>query len=189
MSKYYSINIPTKTYLKKYIYSLHGQPVIMSDRSVFTLAVRAFLIKDFKTQYSINHKNIMLRTLTNKVVMLAPMSRMAQYGHSLDNNSILFLNRFFEAMFEKHLYIYVDSQSNIMDRKDAIEQFCFKYNIELETDITAEALKKTEYRLRKKFYNIHLQQNQYNRKSAKLFLMQEPELLPDTVLRTRNPKT
>jgi hypothetical protein len=34
--------------------------------------------------------------------------------------------------------------------KDALEDFCKRYNIEIEEDITFEALKKKEYRERKK---------------------------------------
>ena len=62
------------------------------------------------------------------------------------------MNRYFENKFEEELSRFVDKQDleGWGKYKNAIEAFAKHYNIEIEEDISFEALKKMEYRFRKK---------------------------------------
>jgi hypothetical protein len=65
--------------------------------------------------------------------------------------NISYLNKHFEEKFEEELcrHCFLLNLFGI-EIKEALEDFCKRQNIEIEEDITYEALKKKEYRERKK---------------------------------------
>jgi DNA primase len=74
-----------------------------------------------------------------------------QYKTEIPKCNIIYLNKHFEEKFEEELcrHCFLLNLFGI-EIKEALENFCKRHNIEIEEDITFEALKKKEYRERKK---------------------------------------
>jgi hypothetical protein len=92
-----------------------------------------------------------LTRLNDHLVLKIPMHWMRKLPtKDLNTHQIIKINRHLENIFERDFCDVVSRAHTIfgVDRQTAIECFCNNHGIQLEIDITFEALKKMEYRNR-----------------------------------------
>ena len=152
-TRFYTVTIPTKTYLRKYIHSRYGQPIPINNHSLIGVIMISLLEKNFCTRQPSFKKDIRYTSFTDEITFLAPATLMYNYGVDMNTEKIIQVNRFFENDFEESLYRYCKYAPN-KEIKISIEQFAMMHNIILEVDTTSECLKKSEYRYRKKIETI-----------------------------------
>lgn len=146
-SKTYCITVPVKTYIAKYFTHLYGHPIPLSHQddfgdSILTKLSTAPLIRP--TKYD---RNITMRYFKTAVKLQVPMHMFYRLENKITDAHIININRFLENTFETSFCTWVLCQAAAkVQRKTAIEQFCDAHDIDLEIDITYEALKKLEYR-------------------------------------------
>ncbi len=160
--KHFSLSIPTKTYLKKYLHKRYGLPIPVNSQSLFGMVMISFLEKKVYSDQPIADRDFRYASFTDKVEVVLPAYRFYHLGLHVTKEKAIVLNRYFEEQFEEDLYrhclVRVDSERAKLHRKGkggcgydkAINEFAALHGIDLEEDITFECLKKSEYRHRKK---------------------------------------
>jgi len=150
---YFSIHLPTKPHLKKYLEAKYGNPVIFQMDSYFGLIIAAVIEKNV---YADRNKEVIHRAFDiykEPIIIHLPISWLKnyRYGTDVSEKHVVYINKLIESSFEDELYMHcaVATIYN-QQRKIAIENFCAGYNIDIETDVSFENLKKMEYRYREK---------------------------------------
>ncbi|MDH7463991.1 hypothetical protein QEG73_22000 [Chitinophagaceae bacterium 26-R-25] len=154
--KYYTINIPTKPYLKKYLVAKYGSPVELNYNTLLGSSVLLALSKTIPSDTSDFKKDIRYRSFSELVWFKIPKSQVNSYRHGLNisRTHIIALNRYFELEFEEYMFNFCNFEMmkrNLPTRKKALELFAENIGLEIEEDITFECLKKTDYRTSLKF--------------------------------------
>jgi hypothetical protein len=151
MAATYTVTIPTKPHIKSFIASLYGNPVRISNSNslgVFLIGILAK--KNFDAQMKPGVKGRYVQQLTDEIICTAPLCKMAQYGHIARGDHFIQVNRYFESIFEEHLYFWVLNRVNRNKRRsgyqEAIESFMDRYN--LHETVNYWTLQKIEYRYR-----------------------------------------
>ena len=152
MENHYSIVIPTKPYIKQYLQALYGSPVIFNSSNCFGIILASLLERPYKSH---KRKNILSFRVFDKfdtelhVYLPKSWLKNYKYGHTLRDQNIIGLNKFFENQFEEDLYKACElARIYKVELKKAMEEFCWRHCIEIEEHISFEALKKKEYRYR-----------------------------------------
>ncbi len=157
--KFYTINIPTKSYLKKYLVGKYGHPIILNYSTLIGSTVLAFLSKKIPTDTSDWKKDIRYRSFTDEIWFKIAASQVQSYHHGMNitQQQVIVINRHFENEFEEYLFHFCNYQiakNTRTTRKRSIELFAETFNIEIDLDVTFECLKKSDYRTGLKFKNI-----------------------------------
>ncbi|MEJ7830818.1 MAG: hypothetical protein WKF91_21615 [Segetibacter sp.] len=151
--KHFELTIPTKPYLKKYLQALYGEPLFFTINNHFGICIAAFLWRPIQFHHRKELLKIRTDKFEDKLTINLPMAFLTarQSGFYISDNHIITLNKLFENRFEEDLWRFCMAM-NLRKRetKDAIEDFCYVYKISIDDDITFEALKKKEWRFRKK---------------------------------------
>jgi len=152
VESYYPLIIPTKPYIKQYLQALYGNPVIFNSSNSLGIILVALLERPFKSH---KRKDILSFRVFDKfdtpMHTYLPKSWLKnyKYGHTLSDQNIIALNKFFENQFEEDLYKACElARIYKVELKKAMEEFCWRHCIEIEEHISFEALKKKEYRFR-----------------------------------------
>lgn len=157
MSKLYTVTLPVKPYIKKYVETIEGTPINFKGSSMLCKIVRAYMENKNSTGLSLSAKKAALSLRTTKVEIVVPIARMHVIGTALSDDGILQINAFLQDCFDNAVVHfvkeYVKKEGRYKGYKEAIETFARIYNIEIETDITFDGLQKMEYRSRKKEEN------------------------------------
>lgn len=157
-AKNFTINIPTKPYLAKYISSRYGHPVLLNNNTLFGIVILSLLQKKVHNHIPLRLKHLQFRTFTAEITCLAKWSYMNDYGVDLTDDQIIQLNRAWDAQFDEELFFHVKRSIRTEGRykgyNEAIESFAEINGIIIGEDTTFECLKKTEYRFRKQQQNI-----------------------------------
>jgi len=152
MAKNFTINIPTKPYLAKYIASRYGHPVQLNNNTLLGIVVLSLLQKKVCTHLNLRDRHIQFRTFTTRITFLAPWRYMRHYGVDLSDEQIIQLNRAWDTQFDEELYYHCQRTINHNARykgfNESIEQFANFHGIIIGEDTTFDCLKKTEYRFR-----------------------------------------
>lgn len=151
----YTVSVPTKAYLRKFLYCEFGNPIKLDyNSSLGTLVLCLLDNESFSINTAEKNKESRIQYMNDRVQFTAPISTMYWKGHSLSRDKIIAINRYIENEFIRELSHYC--KTNLKSRswrpgyKDAIYSFCEKYDIEVEEDVTFEALKKAESRYRER---------------------------------------
>jgi hypothetical protein len=151
----YSVKVPTKAYLRKYVYARYGHPLKLNYTTTIGTMILCLVSKEyFDINMNTIKKDVRLSHMNDEIELVAPLGTMKYKGHSITPDKIIAINRYFENSFVEELYNYC--RDNIEKRawrpgiNKAINSFCDQYGIEVEEDISFEALKKAESRYRKK---------------------------------------
>jgi hypothetical protein len=151
----YSVSLPVKPYVLKYVQTVEGSPQLrFESSSMLCMIVRAYI--ENKNYIGLSQQQfdaaISTRTATLKIVI--PGKQMYKVGTSIRPDGIVMINRFLEEWFERALVKFMNDNTRKCGRykgfKEAYYAFAKLYNVELEKDITIEGLKKMDYRLRRK---------------------------------------
>lgn len=159
----YTVRVPTKTYLRKYIYAEYGHPLKLDYHTPLgTLILCLLENEDFSINMNNEKKESRIQYMNDQIEFSGPLSTMRYKGYSLTKDRVIAINRYVENEFIKDLHYHC--KTNLKNRmwrpgiKDAIFSFADIYKIEVEIDVTFEALKKAEARYRdrkeKKTQNI-----------------------------------
>lgn len=149
-AKYHNVYLPCKTYIRKYITSIYGDPVPAYNRSSLGCYINRCLEKKSYTNRMLT-ASFTDQYFTDKLTIQINPWQFAHIGFDFSAEKVKELNWFMENMFEEHLFLYVDAHmTEHTERKKLIDAFASQYGIVTEVDITLEALVKTEYRMRKK---------------------------------------
>lgn len=158
--KTFSLSIPTKTYLRKYLHKRFGYPIAVNSKTHFGMMVQLALEK--KVYQDSPGRDFRYASFIDKVDLAISESLFFKLGYDVPKDKAILINRYFEIQFEEDLYrhcqLRVDSDRAKLHRKGkggcgydkAINEFAELHGIELEVDISFECLKKSEYRHRKK---------------------------------------
>jgi hypothetical protein len=150
MIEHYSVSVPCKTYVRKYFCTLYGDTIQLNQQSdTFDTILTKMVTKPLQR---LNHHKLNQAFLfyNNQIKFQLPIDYFHRLDKDLDRQQIFSINRFLENVFESDLFTIVNIGAAFgIERRTAIESFARNYNIILEEDITYEALKQSEYRLRK----------------------------------------
>jgi len=151
--KLFTIRVPTKAYLKKYITARYGHPIRISNATLIGVMIFSMAQKNITTNLNTNKKDLKFKFFNDLLLFRAPISEVRTIGLGLTSDAVIQLNRFFEAHFEDDLYTWCQAHIKSSGRRKgydkAIYSFADKYFIDLYSDITFDALKQTEFRYRK----------------------------------------
>lgn len=153
LAGYFPISLPTKPYLKPYLETLYGNPVIINTQNTFGVIVHSLLTRPRRLH---EKKEIISYRVFDKfdtqMKVYLPKWWLEKYevGHTLEEEQIISLNKFFEERFEEDLTTFCKlSIVYKVEIKKSLEDFCMRHRIEIEEHITYDALKQKEYRARK----------------------------------------
>ncbi len=151
MQNYYALVIPTKPYLKEYLYTLYGNPIYFNHENYFRKVLEALLERPGRTHKYIkeilyaNHLNY-----TDGLEVYLPRKESPR-KQTLSPNSIIAINNLFEERFNEDLHKHLELAAIYkVERKKAIEEFCYQHHITIEDQISFGALKKKADRFREK---------------------------------------
>ncbi len=161
MAKYYSVKVPIKPYLKKYVHRLYGNE-LFANRST---ALGAFLCLSLEKNVYENRnptrqeKKILF---TDTLQFYINEWQFAGIGYDVPPASVVIINSFIDSLFSESLYQYCTNHSGEASHRykgynKAYYKFCIDYGLEPDVDITMDALKKKEYR-----YREHLKKKAIN---------------------------
>jgi hypothetical protein len=162
----YSVVLPVKSYVRKYVAAVEGDPVYFTSSSALCMIVRAYLENSQKTLLSREQMTHYQSSRTDKITLLVPMRKMHAIGHIISPDNLVLINRFLEDCFERALRHHVEAYTALQvgrykGFKDAYESFATLYGLELlgsindqgaeiPPDITFDGLKKIDFRFRQK---------------------------------------
>lgn len=148
---YFTVSLPVKTYIRKYIASLYGEPLLLNLDSDIGFMILNTLASRLESKMSRGYVDLWKKRFTDKMVFRIPYHYFSITRKDVSPNTYVLVNRMIETIFERDLERYVSlHRAAGHETKRAIELFCENHGIELEVDITFDAIKKQEYRLRKK---------------------------------------
>jgi hypothetical protein len=156
-SKYFTVRILTKPYLKKYIHSLYGRTVIFSTSNQFGTIMMALLERPINIGVPKDKIKYKIDQYTCELLIFCPIWFIVQnkYGFEISDNHMISLNKFIDQRFTEDLYKFCFILNKCgVSLEDAMEEFCKTHSIEIDEDITMDALKKKEYRYRKHLLDI-----------------------------------
>jgi hypothetical protein len=157
--KTYSVDIPTKTYLRKYVYFRYGYPFRLFYKYNLSTLILCLLDKEnFTVDMNYQKIDVRMSYMNDKIICYAPLKKMGEKGFSLSNSKIIAINRFIETEFTEELYKYC--RDNIQKKEfkpgyeKSINEFATSMGIIVGIDISFDALKQAEFRYRKNLKNI-----------------------------------
>lgn len=155
MSKNYSVSLPVKPYVLKYVQTIEGSSTIeFRGSSMLCLILRAYIENKNYTGLSKSQMETAITHRTAKLEVLIPFKKMYKIGTAIRPDSIVQINQFLEEWFERALVKFMNENTRKDGRYKGFQKayyaFAECYNIDLETDITLDGLKKMDYRLRHK---------------------------------------
>ena len=151
-AKYHIVQIPCKPYIRKYCEVFFGAPIIVNNSSTIGIIVQSLLEKEVYSdrnmqRFKMPYDGCFLNNLyTDNLSFKINQYQFTAIGFDIKPSKAIFINQYLEEQFDSHLFHFCDSKEKT---KMMIEQFCNKYKIEFDKDISYEAMKKKEYRYRK----------------------------------------
>jgi len=157
-SPYHKIPIQVKPHVKKYLQAIYGDAIIISAENPGSMVMYGFLQKKSQSLFTNKvelHKKFIAQ---NKTIYLLIQKRdVYRHGISISEKNHVLVNHFFEQQITQLIHLIANGYVNIRKtRKKAIEDFCGQYNIEIDEDITMEALTKNDQRYGEKLKKIAL---------------------------------
>ncbi|HEX8357713.1 MAG TPA: hypothetical protein VF610_09885 [Segetibacter sp.] len=161
--------------MKKYLESLYGSPLILSTDNCFGIVVEALLSRpteDHNTPAVLRQR--FDKYTTPLEIFLPDRNRLKRKGFVFTDKHTLALNKFFERQFCEQLLTWCElGVVYKVEFKKNIEEFCWRYKINIggqaDDDISFDALKKKEYRFRKKN-----EEKKQPVRSSETFVLKEP---------------
>lgn len=160
-SKLFQVNLPCKTYIKKYVISIYGQERLINKQPVFGLKADRSTHVGFmaslaleKQEYESRHKNDRspFGTLEDQLVLFVSRWQFQNIGFEVSRDAVHVINAYLEELFKEALYFhcqrYVKHDVRYSGYKEAIESFATRHDIVLEYDIPYDSLKRIEARHR-----------------------------------------
>jgi len=175
-SKYTSVSIPTKTYLRKFIHYKFGDAFFASGPH----HIQKYLSNLLEKKVYNYHFTALNTQYNDKLVIFISVSTFHKLGFDIKQENVIEFNNYIEELFDEELYRFCQdylkyhsvAQKAITDFashynivltarqkksllresriEDARNSFASKLGLIIEEDISAECLRKMEYRARKR---------------------------------------
>jgi hypothetical protein len=146
----YTVDMPCKGYIRKYYNCLYGNPMPLTYDSDFGDTILTKMSTSPLSRVNKKILTISFKDLNSQLKFQLPMDMLYRVEDQLTEQQIYYINRYLENIFETDLCMIVSIASVFgIEKKIAIERFAAKFGIQLEEDVTYEALQKKEYRYRK----------------------------------------
>lgn len=158
MSAYLPVTIPTKKFLKKYLQAHYGEHLIFNMDSDMGYFLALLLEKKMYPEYDRQQIYRSIDKYDTLVTILLPRKWIEKYryGFDVDPKKSVFFNKMVFRTFQQELCRYCALlELASIEKKNALLDFAKSYNLEIDEDITFEALKKMEYRHRQKNSEKH----------------------------------
>lgn len=145
----YCLPIPCKSYIVKYYSSIYGSPIDLNQREDFADIILTKILTEPPKRLSKQALNIAIKGLNDQIKFRIPIDLFYRIDNSISEQKIWSINRFLERNFEQEM-ITIISVAGVfgVEKRTVIEAFARKYGIILEEDITLDALKKKDHRIR-----------------------------------------
>lgn len=157
----YTLDVSTKSYIRKYFTCLYGDIISISHKSDFGDTILTKFLTSPIIRVNKKELNIAFKDYNDKLTFQLPIDMLHRLETEPSQQQVYGINRYLENVFETDLCMFVACASFFgIERKLAIERFAAMHRISIEEDVTYEALKQKEYRFRK------------NSTSKNLFLLQ-----------------
>jgi hypothetical protein len=147
----FSVTVPCKSYVAKYFNKVYGETIPLDHRSDFGDTILTKMVTTPLAQINNKLYNLEVKHYDSKLKFKLKTDFYFRIETSLTTKQIYGINRYLENVLESDLFIVVCmSQCFGIPNKTAMRVFCEKYDIEIDEDISLDALKKSFYRFRKK---------------------------------------
>lgn len=145
----YTVFLPCRPYIRKYVAAKFGYPVPAYNKSTIGNFLQICLEKERYTERAYTDSFIH-QNFTAALCIQVSAFVWVNYGFDFSTAKIVEINQFLKAMFFEHLHDWVEARNLPgTDRRYLIEEFAEMHGIELEEDISLDALVKKEYRIRR----------------------------------------
>lgn len=143
--------LPVKTYIRKYIESSYGDPTIINLSTDVGFVVLNTLASRMENKLGKGNIDLFQNRFVDKVIFRIPFHYFSLTKKEVSPHTVVLLNRYFENKFDHDMNVFI-SNSNVpygTQIKTGIEKFLAIHNIEMDVDVTYEALSKSLYRYSK----------------------------------------
>src|SRR5436190_297716 len=101
----YTIEVLTKSYLRKYIAAKNGDHFILNYNTTIGTLILCLLGRDgFNINMNNSDMDVRISYMNDKIVFFVPITTLSYKGHSLTNDKIIAINRYIENEFAEELY-------------------------------------------------------------------------------------
>lgn len=163
--KYFRIGIKVEPYVKKYVESIYGEFMVISMKNPASMVIYGFLTKKNMSVLPEKQENIDSKSVKLTSSIYIGIQRKDTYRHGIYVNpkAHFMINRFFAQRITENIHILANSYQSIgKTRVEAIENFCKLYNIEIDEDVSMDALKKNDYRFGENIKEIQEQKKVFS---------------------------
>jgi hypothetical protein len=148
---WFTFHLPVKTYIKKYLSAHYGHPILLDLKDDIGFVLLNTLASRLESKASRGYLDLWKKRYDDKIVFRIPFHYFSITKKEISPFTIVLLNRYIENKFEEELHRFVTNKTELgITFKRSIEMFLEKSGIDLEVDISSDAIIKSEWRYRKK---------------------------------------
>lgn len=149
--QFFTLSLPVKGYVKKYLQQKYGCPLTLSANDVFSDVLLAMLLVPVPTKRSRQELDQQLGRRCHRLDIRIPFSMFYRLPKEISEHSQVRINTYFENRFREEFCDTVERLVTFgkIERQLAIEHFAAINRLEMDEDISFDCLKKMEYRYRK----------------------------------------
>lgn len=158
---YYKQVIPLKPYVAKYVRSLYNDPFILTNTNYLGVIIYSILQKKNALNLNLKYEAKRYDLLTDSITIMIPDHLVHSYktGHIIDPQHAISINHLIEAKINEEIFAWCTAYSHHKYQiKKAIEAFCDHHTINIEHDISTDAIIKS-YQRAKSATNKRLRKN------------------------------
>lgn len=145
----YCLNIPCKSHIAKYYSTIYGSPFDLTRKNDFADLLITKLDSEPARKLKSDVLTMALKGLDSGLKFKLPINLFYRIDNNITKHKIWNVNRSLVNAFNNDFLLTCTIASVFgVEKRTTIEKFAQHYGIILEEDITYEALKKSEYRLR-----------------------------------------
>lgn len=149
MNTHYSVRVPVKNYIKKYLQFLLGEDIVVRSENHFILC---YLLSILNRERAGHYTFVgLLQTYDAHIVFHVPRHQWYKLGFDIPEDRVLEFNHFIESYFTETLYREVSYRRAAgMPKKQAIESFCDLIGITPD-DVDYDSLRRKINRLGRRY--------------------------------------
>ena len=154
---YFKIPVSVKPHVLKYLQSQYGNAIIISAENPASMVMYSFLQKKTQSIFKQDKAEMAskIKHQTKTIYLLIQKRDRYAHGIFIAPKNYYLINHFFEQQITMYIHLLSNAYQQInKSRKKAIEDFCKMYNIEIDEDITMDALIKNDQRHGQKLNRI-----------------------------------
>lgn len=161
--KSFTFRLPVKKHIKKFLSTKFGDTIPAQMNTDIGFVVLNTISSRIESQVARGYNKVFANTYQAEITFIIPFHYFYLTKKEVSINTCILLNRYFENRFEEEFCSWMEGKNEygrggfnrwLGTYRKGIEEFCRKYNIEIEDDISYDGLRKIEYRHRKKNNNL-----------------------------------